>query len=81
MRLNILIPDNNGAMAKSRLWAITYTSSIAQDWNQVTVGIGARQAGFVLEFEALKLLQNGTMAIDDVSFKNCATGKKTTNDN
>lgn len=74
MRLNILISDSQGGWVRSRLWAMTANSQASQDWTQAGVDIGARQAGFKLEFEAIKLLADGTMAIDDVTFKNCASG-------
>lgn len=72
VRLNILTPNTQGGWTKSRLWA--YTGKASNDWQQVTVGIGARKAGFMLEFESIKLLSAGTIAVDDVAFNNCAIG-------
>lgn len=58
---------------KSRLYATT--SSYGESWQNVTVGIGERKGGFVLEFESIKLFSGGDIAVDDISFSNCAPGK------
>lgn len=57
---------------KSRLFAAV--TDYGKSWQNITVGIGARKGGFVLEFEGVKLFSAGDLAIDDIQFKNCAPG-------
>lgn len=74
IRLNVLVPNPQGGWDRSRLWAVTANSQATSDWQNAVVSIGARKAGFKLEFEALKLISAGTMAVDDVTFNKCAVG-------
>ena len=79
LRLNVYTNVTNQSPSKwqkSRLWS--ETSSFGDDWQTTTVGIGALRGGFILEFEAIRLVNTGDMAIDDVVFKNCKSGSFST---
>lgn len=63
-----------GKWEKSLLWSVT--KSFGDQWNTASVGIGAGLStdGFVLEFEAIRLINAGDIAVDDITFSGCAAG-------
>lgn len=66
-----LVPNNvqpTDTAGRILLWSANTQND---SWQMATVGIGARDPGYRLVFEAVKHLQTGDMAIDDVKFVGC----------
>ena len=76
MRLYLVPPhvDPAGTVGRIVLWS---AGTVSDNWQLVTVGIGARDPGYSLVFEAVKHLHSGDMAIDDVNFFNCQVASHT----
>ncbi|XP_048242500.1 MAM and LDL-receptor class A domain-containing protein 2-like [Haliotis rufescens] len=76
MRLFLLDPGAsvNSKTGKTLIWSAL--GDKGNQWVNVTVGTGARGPGFRLLFEATQFQKSVDMAIDDISFTQCAIGSQ-----
>lgn len=76
MRLYLVPSGVNPTSTAGRI--LLWSANTQNDtWQVANVGIGARDPGYSLVFEAVKHLQTGDMAIDDVKFVNCKVAAPT----
>lgn len=74
MRL-YLLPNGTSTTGRIRLWQ--QFGDLGKNWKKITIGINRRPAGFSLQLFGTHILRSGDMAIDDVTFNNCALGSTT----
>ncbi|KAK7479762.1 hypothetical protein BaRGS_00028942, partial [Batillaria attramentaria] len=74
----LLVPPGTSPTGTQRIQIWQMVTAIGSTWNMTTASLGARIPGYQLVFEVINLDHVGDMAIDDITFNNCAVGASET---
>jgi len=78
MQLFLVPPGVSPTSLSGRIPVWNAFGKESNSWQQAVGGLGRRNPGYQLIFEAIRVRRSGDMAIDDITFSNCALGANST---